>query len=186
MAATPFAASVLFTEPEIDLAAMRAEAALLQGSYAPQFFTPAEWKTVRLLSDLIIPRDARSGSATDVGVPEFIDFMMIDQPNRQEPMRKGLAWLDAETQKRHGRTFVDSDSAQQAALLDELAWPKKAPAALKDGVDFFISFRNYVMTGFFSSKVGVQDLQYIGNTMVPDWNGCPPAAMNKLGVSYDE
>jgi gluconate 2-dehydrogenase gamma chain len=187
LAVTPFATSLLFTEPEIDLAAQRAEAVLLSGvAYEPRFFTMAEWRTVRLLSDLIIPRDTRSGSATDVGVPEFIDFMMIDQPHRQEPMRKGLAWLDAETQRRYGKRFVDSDAAQQAALLDELAWPKKAPAALKDGVDFFVSFRNYVMTGFFTSKVGVEDLQYIGNTIVPEWNGCPPAAMSKLGVSYNE
>jgi gluconate 2-dehydrogenase gamma chain len=187
LAATPFATSLLWTEPEIDQAAQRAEAVILSGAvHEPSFFSMAEWRTVRLLSDLIIPRDARSGSATDVGVPEFIDFMMIDQPHRQEPMRKGLTWLDAETQRRYGKRFVDSAAAQQAALLDELAWPKMAPAALKDGVDFFVSFRNYVMTGFFTSKVGVDDLQYIGNTFVPEWNGCPPAAMSKLGVSYHE
>ena len=187
LAATPFATSLLWTEPEIDLAAQRAEAVLLSGvAYEPRFFTAAEWKTVRMLSDLIIPRDARSGSATDVGTPEFIDFMMIDQSNRQAQMRNGLAWLDAETQRRYGTTFVTTTAEQQAALLDELAWPKKAPAALKDGVDFFVSFRNYVLTGFFTSKAGVEDLQYIGNTFVAHWDGCPPAAMSKLGVSYNE
>ena len=44
-------------------------------SSAPKraFFTAAEWRTVSVLADDIIPRDARSGSATEAGVPQFID-----------------------------------------------------------------------------------------------------------------
>ncbi|HEY4671543.1 MAG TPA: hypothetical protein VIG78_05720, partial [Gemmatimonadaceae bacterium] len=34
-------------------------------AYAPKFFTAAEWKTVRVLSDMVIPRDERSGGAVD-------------------------------------------------------------------------------------------------------------------------
>ena len=41
----------------------------------PRFFTVHEYRTVRLLADMILPADERSGSASDVGVPEFIDFM---------------------------------------------------------------------------------------------------------------
>lgn len=187
LAATPILAALVWTEPEVAQAQQRAATVLAAGEpYVPQFFTQAEWTTVRMLSDLIVPRDARSGSATDVGVPEFMDFMMIDQPGRQERMRNGLKWLDAEAEQRFGHVFVACDAAQHAALLDEIAWPKRAPESLKDGAAFFVSFRNLVLTGFWSSKVGIEDLQYQGNTFVPHWDGCPPAALQKLGVSYHE
>lgn len=187
VAAAPFAASALvWTEPEVMQAQALAARALEAGDFAPRFFTEAEWKLVRVLSDLIIPRDERSGSATDVGVPEFMDFMMMDQPHNQERMRKGLAWIDAETQRRFAKAFVDCDDAQRASLLDELAWPKRAPETLREGAAYFISFRNLTLTGFWTTKVGIDDLQYMGNTFVPEWHGCPPAALNKLGVSYDE
>lgn len=187
VAATPIAVALLGTEPDVLQAQERAASALATGKpYVPQFFTQAEWNTVRMLSDLIVPRDARSGSATDVGVPEFMDFMMIDQPVRQERMRSGLKWLDAEAEQRFGNRFSACDAAQHTALLDEIAWPKRAPESLKDGVAFFVSFRNLVLTGFWSSKTGIEDLQYQGNTFVPHWDGCPPAALQKLGVSYHE
>ncbi|MGQ0815398.1 MAG: gluconate 2-dehydrogenase subunit 3 family protein [Gemmatimonadota bacterium] len=188
VAAVPLGASagLVWSEPEVMMAQTRIAAALAAGGYEPEFFTPAEWQTVRMLSDLIIPRDERSGSATDVGVPEFMDFMMIDQPNNQERMRNGLAWIDGESVRRFGKIFTDCDAAQHASLLDDLAWPKKAPAELKEGSAYFVSFRNLTLTGFWTTRVGIDDLQYIGNTFVPSWDGCPPAALNKLGVSYNE
>jgi hypothetical protein len=81
---------------------------------APIFFTPHEWETVRILVDLIIPRDDRSGSATDAGVPEFMDFIVNDQADMQDPMRGGLAWLDNECRDRFGKTFVDCSDVQRA------------------------------------------------------------------------
>ena len=187
VAVTPIAAALVWTEPEVARAQLRVAIALAAGEpYVPRFFTQAEWQTVRMLSDLIVPKDARSGSATDVGVPEFMDFMMSDQPERQEQMRTGLKWLDAETQQRFGHSFLACNAAQHATLLDEIAWPKRIPEPLKDGAAFFVSFRNLVLTGFWTSKAGIEDLQYQGNTFVPHWDGCPPAALQKLGVSYDE
>jgi gluconate 2-dehydrogenase gamma chain len=187
VAAAPFTASLVWTEPHVMEAQRQTAIALASGApFVPKFFTPAEWKTVRMLADLIIPRDARSGSATDVGTPEFMDFMMIDQPGNQPRMRNGLAWLDAESQRRFGKIFTDCDDTQHANLLDDLAWPAKAPDALKNGVAFFISFRNLVLTGFWTSKVGIDDLHYTGNRFVAHWDGCPPAALHKLGVAYDD
>lgn len=187
VAVAPFAAGALvWTEPEVMQAQALTARALGDGNFVPMFFTEAEWKLVRVLSDLIIPRDERSGSATAVGVPEFMDFMMIDQPHNQERMRKGLAWIDAESQRRFGSVFVGCDDAQRASLLDVLAWPKKAPELLREGAAYFVSFRNLTLTGFWTTRVGIDDLQYMGNTFVPQWEGCPPAALNKLGVSYDE
>ncbi|MGE0353205.1 MAG: gluconate 2-dehydrogenase subunit 3 family protein [Gemmatimonadales bacterium] len=153
--------------------------------YAPQFFSPQEWRTVRVLVDMIIPADDRSGSATDAGVPEFMDFIMIEYPEKQIWMRGGLAWLDAETRHRHQVLFADAAEAQRKGLLDDIAWPKRARASLSHGVAFFNSFRDLTASGFFSSKTGVEDLRYMGNTFVADWKGCPPEVLAKVGVTYD-
>jgi len=152
--------------------------------YEPKFFTPHEWETVRVLVDLVIPRDGRSGSATDAGVPEFMDFVLSDEPSRRTAMRGGLAWLDHECDDRYGKTFVASADAERAAVLDDIAWPNKAKPAVAPGVAFFNAFRDLTASGFWSSKMGVQDLRYMGNVVVPEWKGCPDEQLKKLGVKY--
>jgi len=154
-------------------------------SYSPTFFTAHEWETVRVLVDLIIPRDQRSGSATDAGVPEFMDFLMTDGSDQQRTaMRGGLAWIDIECRRRFGTPLVECAEAERTAVLDTIAWPAKAPPDLTHGVAFFNRFRDLTASGFFSSRMGVEDLQYQGNTFVMAWTGCPPEALAKLGVKY--
>jgi hypothetical protein len=153
-------------------------------AFAPKFFTPAEFRTVGILADTIIPRDERSGSATDAAVPEFMDFIMTDRPNNQKWMRPGLAWIDAQSTTRFGKPFADASVAQREQILNDIAWPARAPAAMADGVSFFNRFRDLTSSGFWSSRIGVKDLRYIGNTFNPNWNGCPPEALAKLGVTY--
>lgn len=162
-----------------------ADQAMTGRQYAPQFFSPPEWRVVRVLADLVIPRDARSGSATDAGVPEFIDFTLVDRPNLQAGMRAGLAWLDAESRRRYDRSFAAAAATEQTALLDDIAWPARAPADLDDGVRFFTLFRDMTASGFWSSRIGVDDLQYLGNRAVAQWDGCPDEALRSLGVSYE-
>jgi gluconate 2-dehydrogenase gamma chain len=152
--------------------------------FAPRFFTPAEFRTARVLADMIIPRDERSGNASDAGVPEFMDFTMMDRPNYQKWMRPGLAWIDAQSNTRFGKPFADATESQRSTILNDIAWPARAPASMADGVSFFNRFRDLTATGFWSSQIGVKDLKYEGNLFAPDWNGCPPAALKKLGVTY--
>ena len=173
------------TPLEVRRAAEFAATARSAGSgYEPKFFTPHEWETVRVLVDLVIPRDGRSGSATDAGVPEFMDFVLGDEPSRRTGMRGGLAWLDHECDDRYGKTFVASADAERVALLDDIAWPKKAKPADAPGVAFFNAFRDLTASGFWSSKMGVQDLRYLGNVVMPEWKGCPDEQLKKLGVKY--
>jgi len=153
-------------------------------AYAPKFFTAAEYRTVRVLADMIIPKDERSGSASDAGVPEFMDFTMTDRPRSQAWMRKGLAWIDTQANSRFGKSFADATPSQREAILNDIAWPDKATPSMADGVNFFNSFRDLTSTGFWSSEIGVKDLRYIGSVFAPNWNGCPPEALRKLGVSY--
>jgi hypothetical protein len=187
LAATSLAAAFDWTPGETQRALGLAAAARSRAgrAYQPAFFSPHEWDTVRLLVDCIIPRDERSGSASDAGVPEFMDFLLADGDDApRTAMRGGLAWLDTESVERFGHTFESSDP-ERATLLDLIAWPAKAPPELSHGVAFFNRFRDLTASGFWSSKMGVADLQYLGNTAVAEWTGCPPEALAKLGVRYE-
>ena len=151
-----------------------------------RFFTPHEWDTVRVLVDLLIPADGRSGSATDAGVPEFMDFIVAESTAMQTPLRGGLAWIDLECRRRFSKTFVEATDAERRAVLDDIAWPARAKPEHAHGAAFFTSFRDFTASGFFSSKMGVDYVGYIGNTNVPEWRGCPPEALAKLGVRYKD
>lgn len=180
------AATLSWTDAEAMQAASAAQTARAAApAFVPKFFTSAEYRLVRVLVDIVIPKDERSGSATDAGVPEFMDFMMIDQPARQVAMRGGLAWLDVECQKRFDKIFLDCSEVQRTAVLDDMAWPAKAKPEHAHGVAFFSSFRDLTASGFWTTKMGIDDLQYMGNRSVARWNGCPDEALKKLGVSYD-
>ena len=182
------AASFSWTEAEAGQAAASVQAARTVTTakpFVPKFFTAAEFKLVRTLADIVIPKDERSGSASDAGVPEFMDFMMIDQPARQIAMRGGLAWLDSECQRRFDKTFLDCLEAERTAVLDDIAWPQRAQPEFSHGVAFFSSFRDLTASGFWTTRMGIDDLQYLGNRSVARWNGCPPEALKKLGVSYE-
>lgn len=188
MAALPFALSWDLSAPQMERASSVFALPASGAAFAPQFFSPAEWETVRMLVDYIIPRDARSGSATDAKVPEYMDWLMADKEASETTrvaMRGGLGWLDLECSERFGETFVKSSDAQRRQVLDDIAWPKKARPEMRHGVAFFNRFRDLTAAGFFSSEMGYKDVKFVGNVFNPDWNGCPPEAMQKLGVSHD-
>lgn len=185
MALVPLAGSLGCTMQDIGEAALKVDD---MGGFPlePQFFTPGEWQTVRMLVDLIIPADEKSGSATDAKVPEFMDFMLNEaSESRQQRFRDGLVWLDAESGRRFNVAFIDATDAQRRAILDDIAWPARARPEMEDGVEFFNSFRDMTAAGFFSSRIGYEDLEFRGNVFVAQWQGCPQAALDKLGVSYD-
>ncbi|SDL11917.1 Gluconate 2-dehydrogenase subunit 3 [Catalinimonas alkaloidigena] len=149
-----------------------------------RFFDDHEMATVTVLANLILPADDRSGNAEEAGVPEFIEFMMKDQPHYQTSMRGGLRWLDVQCMKRFETSFAECTAAQQTEMLDDIAYPEEAKPEMSQGVRFFNQFRDFVATGFFTSKMGIDDLQYIGNRPTV-WKGSPPEVLEQLGVSYD-
>lgn len=193
--ATGTAAGAFGITEDMQLRAAAVARSVAEGStapYAPKFFTAHEWATVRLLADYIIPRDERSGSATEAGAPEYIDFVLADQtpaPKRMAPsaaqvaMRGGLAWLDGESRRRFTKSFLQATDVQRRQLLDDIAWPAKARPAMRPGVAFFNRMRDLTAAGFFSSKMGVRDVRYLGNAVVTEWKGCPPEALEHVGVS---
>ena len=183
LGSAPLAAGFAWTEAEAFEAARHTRQAQAAGAFTPQFFTAAEYAAVVILAETIIPKDERSGGATDAGVPEFIDFMMIDQPARQVAMRGGLAWLDQECNARFDGTFASATAAERGQVLDEISGLEPARPDQSHGLAFFRSIRDLTATGFWTSKMGMDDLQFMGNTFVPDWNGCPDDALRKLGLT---
>ena len=152
---------------------------------AQKFFTDHERHTVTVLGNYIIPADDKSGSAEDALVPGFIEFTMLDQPHRQTALRGGLKWLDNYCLKLFGKNFTDCAEGQQTQVLDAIAYPDIASKEVSQGVAFFSLIRNYVASGFWSSKMGVEDIGYMGN--VPnDWQGAPQEFLDRLGVSYED
>ena len=150
-----------------------------------KFFTPHEMATITILGDIIIPKDEVSGNASDAKVPDFIEFIVKDMPQHQTPMRGGLRWLDLQCIKQFGKAFKDCSPEQQIQLVDQIAYPNKAKADMKQGVAFFSLMRNLTATGFYTSEIGVKDIGYAGNT--PNkWNGVPDEVLKQYNLSYTD
>ena len=148
---------------------------------ADKFFTAAEMATITVLGDIIIPKDEKSGSASDAKVPDFIEFIVKDIPEHQTPMRGGLRWLDLQCLNRFGKTFTDSSKAQQIEMVDLIAYPKKATPDMAQGVAFFNRMRDLTASGFFTSEMGVKDVGYAGNA--PNkWTGVPADVLKQYGM----
>jgi hypothetical protein len=156
----------------------------LAGQYQLKVYSPHEYDTVKILTDYLIPKDDNAGGATEAGVPEFMDTMLDLEPGMRTAHRGGLAWLDHESRRRFNANFVDATDPQRRQILDDLAWPAKAPEGLRTGVNWFNSFRDFTASGYFTSEIGVNFLGYQGNTAVAEWKGCPTEALARLGVKY--
>ena len=148
--------------------------------YQRKVFDDHQWRMVQVLCDLIIPADEHSGSATAAGVPEFmddwLDFRAREDGNQNlsAQVLGGLTWLDNESTRLFDRDFVAASPAQQKQILDRIAWPDRAASADRVWAAFFTRFRDLTVSGFFSSKMGVADLPYLGNRAVAEWKGCDP------------
>lgn len=152
---------------------------------AETFFTAHEMQTITILADIIIPRDAVSGSASDAKVPDFIEFIVKDMPAHQTPMRGGLRWLDIQCLKRFNKPFTECVETERISIIDEIAWPNKAKPEMKQGVSFFNLMRNLTASGFYSSAIGIKDMGYEGNVPTK-WNGVPDDVLKKYNLSYTE
>jgi len=109
---------------------MRPATAAAQGNASehPKALNPHEWKMLRILSDMIIPADDRSGSATQAGVPEFIDdWLNLKRGTLLDQIRGGLTWLDMQSNRSFNYDFADCSTARQKQILDRIAYPKKLP-----------------------------------------------------------
>jgi len=146
------------------------------------FFDEHERETLILLADIIIPKDDISGSASDAKVIDFIDFIVKDIPDHQFPMRGGLKWLDLQCLHRYGHSFIASSPEQQLEMVTEVAYPSKAKPSMHQGAVFFSRMRDLTATGFYTSKIGIKDIGYVGNAP-GKWEGVPQDVLAQYNLS---
>ena len=146
------------------------------GSYTPKYFSATQFATLVALCDMIIPKDEKCGGAVEAGAPEFIDLLTSENEKFQLRLGGGLSWLDNYSTDHYGKVFVDCAPEQKKEILDLIAFRKNAKQdpSLSQGVSFFAFLRNMTCDGYYTSKIGIADLGYIGNTSPREFPGCPP------------
>ena len=160
-----------------------AEAAVDTRLLEQTFFSDAEKEQLGVLANLILPPNEH-GSIEEAEVVPFIEFMAKDFEDFQLEIRGGLMWLNAQANQESGQNFVGCGEIQQKSILDRIAYPIPDQDEQPMEVNFFNLMRNLVLTGYFTSKVGIEELGYQGNT--PNvWDGVPQEVLDDMGLAYD-
>jgi gluconate 2-dehydrogenase gamma chain len=146
------------------------------GAYTPKYFSAPQYATLIFLCDTIIPKDEKSGGAVEAGAPEFIDLLTSENEDYQAKLGGGLFWLDNFCTDRYAKLFMECAPEQKKEVLDLIAFRKNAKQdhTLSQGVSFFAFLRRLTCDGFYTSKIGIADLGYLGNTALREFPGCPP------------
>ena len=153
---------------------------------AATYLTAEELEDISILCDIILPATEEAGAATAAGVPDFIEFIVKDLPSHQLPIRGGLMWLNGEASSRYNKAFRDCTNEEQIGIIDDIAYPdpdNKKPA-MAYGITFFDRMRNLTMTGYYTTRMGLDDLGYNGN-YANTWDGIPAEVLAKHEVDYD-
>lgn len=150
-----------------------------------KFLNAHELATITVLADIIIPADGVTGSASDAGVTEFIEFIVKDMPQHQVPVRGGLKWLDRESNRRFGKNFVAIKPEHRINIVDDIAYPEEVKPEFTQGAAFFSLMRNLTATGFYTSEIGIKDIGFAGNT--PNvWMGVPEDVLSQYGFKKND
>jgi gluconate 2-dehydrogenase gamma chain len=143
--------------------------------YRPLFFTTTEYATIERLTELIIPTDDTPG-AREAGVAEFIDLMVSRDSDLQRRFQAGLGWLDLHSLKRAGKSFLKLSQNEQTILLESLSYKKKFRAGEEPGRQFFALLREYTVMGFYTTEIGLKELDYPGLKFYAESPACPHKA----------
>ena len=141
-------------------------------AYQALFFSPAEYNTVDILAEHIIPKDSTAG-AHEAGVAEFIDFTVSHDAELQYPFRTGLAWLDAFATEKKGARFSALGPHDREELLRKLAYRAEQSRTEIEGQEFFALMRKYTVLGYYTSRVGLEELDYPGLRLYSASPECP-------------
>jgi len=154
------------------------------GELWPLTLTDAQKRTTRVLCDLIIPADEHSPAASAVAVPEFIDEWISapypDCRRDREIIAPGLAWLDAQARQRFGADFASVSLEQSRHICDDIC--NRSQTQFAEASAFFECFRNLTAIGFYTSPIGMKDLQYVGNEPRDHFDGPPLEVLKRVGL----
>jgi hypothetical protein len=157
------------------------------GDVWPLTLTDAQRTTAAALCDVIIPADATSPSASQLAVHDFIDEWISapypDQARDRPLIIDGLAWIDAESQRRFTRNFAALSASEKTAICDDICFVEKAAPQFKHAAHCFARFRDLTAGGFYTTPQGMKDIGYIGNMPLATFDGPTPAVLQKLGLA---
>jgi len=156
------------------------------GDLWPLTLTEAQRRTATALCDVIIPADDKSPAASELHVVDFIDEWISapydDQQQHREVVINGLAWLEAESQKRFKSDFARLSEPQQRAICDDICFAPKAAPEFKTAAAFFSVFRDLTAGGFYTTRAGWKDIGYVGNVALGHFDGPPPEVLKHVGL----
>jgi gluconate 2-dehydrogenase gamma chain len=143
---------------------------------APKVFDAHQYAMLRSICDSIIPADETSGGALDAAVPELIDLLASENQDYQTRLTGGLQWLDGACSDRYGRDYLQCSAEQRNEMLQLIAYRENATQSppLTSGIAFFTFLRDLTLGGYFTSKIGMNSLPYLGNQFVAVFPACPP------------
>lgn len=158
-----------------------------KGAFWPLTMNAQQRQLAAALSDLIIPADEHSPSASAVGVVDFIDeWISAPYPKQREDrdtVLNGFVWLDGEARHRFEQPFASLSETQQRAICDRICDVSRASAQLQGPAQFFATYRNLTAAGFYTTQAGRKDIQYIGNVALSHFDGPPVELLRKLGLA---
>jgi len=149
--------------------------------------TPDELDTLAALCDLIIPADDRSPAASKLGAHEFIDEWVsapYDGMKKDKVLvRGGIVWLDGESNRRFGARFRELAADQMTEICDDICYGPDAEPEFQAASRFFDKIRDLTATAFYTTKEGMEDVGYVGNVPLSQWDPPPPEALRHVGLS---
>jgi hypothetical protein len=157
------------------------------GELWPLTFSDDQRHTAAVLSDLVIPADEHSPSASKVGVVDFLDEWVSAPYATQKKDRtlilNGFAWLDKEAERRFGARFSSLHPDRLRAICDDLCHEAGAESQFQTASKFFARYRDLTAGGFYTTPAGMADLKYIGNMPLAQFDGPPPELLKQLGLA---
>jgi gluconate 2-dehydrogenase gamma chain len=155
---------------------VRTEKASASGHYTPKYFSPASFALLKSLCEAILPSDAAAPGAAAAGAPEFIDLLCSENEEYALKLGGGQRWLEHYANDEFGADYLKCSPTQQKEILDLIAFRRNGvshPAA-QPGIAFFAVLRSLTCDAFYTSKIGIAYLGYVGNTYLMEFPGCPP------------
>jgi len=98
----------------------------------------------------------------------------------QKTYRDGLAWLAQESNRLHQLGFVDLNEQQQTTILDLITDERADKDAENDGTRFFRQLKDDIISGFYTSRTGLKELDDQSNRFYAYSPGCPSSTAQRL------
>lgn len=122
----------------------------------PFFLSSSENELMTVLVDTILPKTA-TPSASEAGVPEFINMMLKDcyKQSEQDLFKKGLSEIDP--------GFVAMNTEARNAVLAKMEVDSMATLKVNPrGATFWKLLKEITLLGYFTSEIGMtQAMEYV-------------------------